>query len=300
MIVAVLGTGIMGAGMAGSLLRAGFEVRVWNRTEAELAPLVERGAVACATPVEAVGLADVVVTMLSDGPAVASVMGVSDETGAAIGGATVDGALPAMRPGALWLQTTTIGCAWTQALAAAAARRGVDFVDAPVLGSREPAETGDLVVLASGDDLAIDRAMPVFDAIGRRTARLGPVGAGSSTKLVVNEWIISYIGVLAETLAFAKAIGVDARVFLDLLEGGPLFTPHAAAKTRAILDEQFETQLALRWAHKDLGLILEAGAQAGVSLGVTQAVHAAQARAIADGHGAEDMSAVAYGVGRAN
>jgi 3-hydroxyisobutyrate dehydrogenase len=286
MIVAVLGTGIMGAGMAGSLLRDGFAVRVWNRSQGELAPLVERGAERCASPAEAARGADVVLTMVSDGPAVEAVMGTA-------------GGLRAMAPGTLWLQTSTVGLEWTARFAARAAAQGVDFVDAPMLGSREPAENGDLVVLAGGDDAAIDRAQPVFAAVGRRTVHVGPVGAAGRAKLVVNNWIIASVGALAETLVLAETLDVDPGLFLELMEGSPLLSPHAASKFRAMRDGEFEAQLPLRLAHKDLGLVLEAAEAAGAaasSLGMTRAVREAQAGSIAGGHGNDDLSAVLFGV----
>ena len=161
-----------------------------------------------------------------------------------------------------------MGLDWIDRFADAAAAVGVDFVDAPVLGSREPAESGDLVVLAGGADAVIDRARPVFDAVGRRTVRVGPVGAGSRAKLVVNNWIIASVGALAETLVLAETLDVDPGLFLELMEGSPLLSPHAASKFRAMRDGEFGAQLPLRLAHKDLGLMLEAAEAAGAATSV--------------------------------
>jgi 3-hydroxyisobutyrate dehydrogenase len=188
--VAVLGTGTMGAAMALNLLRAGLAVDVWNRTPDRTAPLTDVGASAHLLPAEAVADADVVLTMLSDAATVSSV---------ALG----KGMLASLRPGAVWVQMGAIGPLATDELAAAASIRRPDvlFVDAPVSGTRGPAEAGELQILASGPDQARALLEPVFAAIGSTTRWLGPAGAGSRLKLVLNTWLAFLVEGIAETAA---------------------------------------------------------------------------------------------------
>src|SRR5436190_8141563 len=171
--VAVVGTGIMGAAMARNLARAGFRTRAWNRTREKAEPLADDGVEIADSAAEAIEGADAVITMLADAPAVREVT---------IG---AGGSLAAFPADAVWLQMSTIGVAGTEELANAGAERGIAFVDAPVLGTRQPAEAGELIVLASGPDDALDRSEPVFDVVGARTFRLGKAGMGTRMKLVL-------------------------------------------------------------------------------------------------------------------
>src|SRR5258708_3958837 len=185
--VAVLGTGLMGCGMARTLLRAGMRTDVWDRTPERTARLTADRAIAHATPAEAVAGADVVITMLPDGPAVMEVV-------------IEQGTLQALRPQAVLAQMSTIGVQETAQLAAIVARERSDiyFVDAPVSGTRQPAESGQLLILASGPDGARVLLAPVFDAIGLRTLWLGPAGSGSRLKMVLNIWLAFLIDGIAE------------------------------------------------------------------------------------------------------
>jgi 3-hydroxyisobutyrate dehydrogenase len=248
--VAVLGLGIMGAGMARSLLRAGLPVDVWNRTPERAAGLAAGGAVAHADAADAVAGAGVVITMLADGPAVRSV-------------ALDAGMLAAMRPGAVWAQMGTIGVAATEELVAAVAeRRGdVSFVDAPVSGSRAAAEGGDLVILASGPGSARRTLEPVFGAVGQETRWLGETpGAASRLKLVINTWLMFTIEGAAEVMALADSLGVDRAEVLGLLSTGRMSSPVAAAKARKMDSGDDSPDFALEWAVKDVSLALDAAA----------------------------------------
>src|SRR5436190_4354768 len=276
--VAVLGTGIMGAPMARNLLKAGFEVSVWNRSPDKAGALVEDGADAAETPADAVHDAGFVITMVTDAKAVHDVM------------RTASGA---MRDGAIWLQTSTVGEA-TDSLASLAEEHGVTFVDAPVVGTKQPAEQGQLVVLASGPDDALDRAQAVFDAIGSKTVRLGETGAGSRMKLVMNSWIVALVEALAETIAFAESLGVDPAAFLEAIDGGPLSPAYAQLKGKMMVKRDFPTSFPLEHALKDARLVLEAADRSGVSLPVIEAVAAQMERAAKASHGDEDMAATRY------
>jgi 3-hydroxyisobutyrate dehydrogenase len=258
--VAVLGTGRMGAPIARNLLRAGFDVTVWNRTPGRAQELVDAGARLAASPADAAASAGVVLTMLTDGQAVADAM-----TGR-------DGALPALRPGSVWIQMATIGVKWTDRLAARARDHGVEFVDAPVSGSDGPARDAQLEVLASGSSGVCNRVQPLFDAIGRRTVWAGPAGSGSRLKLALNNWLASITEAMAETLALTGALGLERRVLLEALAGGPMEAPYAATKGRAMLAREFTPGFALHLAFKDVRLALDAGHEHGLELPLAEAV----------------------------
>lgn len=282
--IAVLGTGIMGAPMARNLLAAGFGVRVWNRTTEKARPLADDGAAVADSPGEAASGADFLLTMLSDADAVAQ--------------AAAGGAIDSLAEGGVWIQTSTVGVEGNERLAHLAAGRGVTYVDAPVLGTKEPAEQGQLVVLASGPREAEERCAPVFDAVGAKYAWLGEAGAGSRLKLVVNNWIAGLLGLLGETLALARATGVDPQSFLDTIQGGPLDSPYAQTKGKMMLDGEYPPSFTATLARKDVGLIMDAARSGGLEPAIAGAVAAYFDSAIESGHGGEDMAAVIEGIAR--
>lgn len=281
--VGVLGTGIMGAAMARNLARAGHTVRAWNRSRAKAEPLAADGIGIAGTPAEAVEGADVVLTMLYDGPAALDVM---------------KQAAAALRPGAAWVQSTTAGIEAIGDLAAFAREHRLVFFDAPVLGTRAPAEAGQLLVLAAGPSEHRDAVHPVFDAVGARTVWTGEDGAeGSATrlKLVANSWVLAVTNAAGETLALAKALGVDPQNFFDAIAGGPLDMGYLRAKSALVLDDQLTpAQFAVSTAAKDARLIVQAGEQNGIRLDVATASAERFERAAAQGHGDEDMAAAYF------
>ena len=278
--VAVLGTGTMGAPIARRLLAAGFPVRVWNRTHARAQSLAADGARVVASPREAAHGARVVLTMVADGEAVAQAM---------LG---PGGALGAMSPHTAWLQMSTIGPRWTDRFAAQARRHGVTLVDAPVSGSDGPAQAGELVVLASGPDEARHDVQPLLDAVGRRTLWLGPAGAGSRLKLVINNLLTCLVETMAETVALAGALDLDPRVLVDTIEGGPLASPYLLAKANAMIEGDFEPGFPLRHALKDVRLTMAAARAADADLPLTPAL-ARRSGLIADGdHADQDVAIV--------
>lgn len=282
--VAVLGTGIMGSGMARSLLRAGLPVRAWNRTRTRAESLAAEGATVAETAEEAVRGADVILTALNDGPSVA---------------ATLTAATPGLHPGQVWLQSSTIGIDATTDLVHRAAGLGVVYLDAPVLGTRQPAEQGTLTVFVSGPSAARATATPVLDAIGQRTLWVGEdQGAATRLKLVANTWVINLVNSVAECLNLAEGLGLDPRLFLDAMKGGPLDTPYLQGKSAAVLSGDLTPSFALSMALKDSRLILDAAQACGVTLDLVAASSARFARAEASGHGGQDMVATYY-AGRA-
>ena len=271
--IAVLGTGIMGAPMARNLLGAGFPVRVWNRSAEKTAPLGAAGAVIGASPEEAADGAQIVLTMLTNADAVLAT------AGSALAGA--DG----------WIQASTVGIEGSERCAALAAEHGVALVDAPVLGTRQPAEEGKLTVLASGPEHVRDRVDPVFDAVGAKTWWVGEAGAGQRLKLVANTWVLALIEGLAETLRLAEGLGVAPQSFLDVIAGGPLDAGYAQAKGKAMIERAFPPAFPLRHAEKDLRLIEEAAGRHELDVPLVAAIAERFAAGVAAGNGDLDMSA---------
>jgi 3-hydroxyisobutyrate dehydrogenase len=279
--VAVLGTGIMGSGMARSLLRSGLEVTVWNRHPGRSAPLAADGADVAGSAPEAVTNADVIITMLWDGNSVADVMA---------------DALPAAPDGVLWAQTSTVSLHdASDLLPSLADGCGARYVDAPVLGTRQPAEEGRLTVLAAAPEPLRGPVTPVFGAIGARTVWVGEQpGDGTRLKLVANSWVATIVAATAQSIALAQGLGVDPRVFLDMMKGGAVDAPYLHIKGEAIIAGQFAPSFALEGAVKDAGLIAAAMRESGTDAALMEAVAAQYRKAAGAGHGEEDMAAIFY------
>jgi len=245
--VAVLGTGAMGHGMAASALRAGIPTIVWNRRVEAARDLAELGAEVAGTAADAARRAAVVVTMVTDADAVISI-------------ARDQGMLAALAPGAVWAQMSTIGVAGIDRVAAMAGseRPDVMLLDAPVSGSKDPAERGQLTIFASGPGEARPRVAPLFDALGQRTIWVGEAGAGTRLKLVNNTWLAFATEAVATSVALAHRLGLDTATVLDALRGGPLVSTWQAAKLQRIAHGDFSAQFALSLALKDVHLALQA------------------------------------------
>ena len=261
--VAFLGTGIMGAPMARHLAGAGHEVRAWNRTPEKAEGL---GASVAGSPAEAVEGADVVVTMLSDGPAVAQVM---------------DGIT--LRDDQLWWQASTVGVDWI-------ARLGDRLVDGPVLGTRQPAEDGKLTVLVSGPGR--DQLADVFEPVSVKVVDLGEeIGTGTRMKLVLNTWVLALVEGLAETIALAEGLQIDPQQFLDIITGGLMDTPYAHMKGKQMIERSFPPSFPLALAAKDAGLVADAAREAGLDLPLPGLIRDQMGKAVEAGHGEEDLAA---------
>jgi 3-hydroxyisobutyrate dehydrogenase len=274
--VTVLGPGIMGAGMARSLARAGLDVTAWNRDKAKAEHLSDVVRVAD-TAVEAVRGADVVVTMLFDLHATESVMA---------------DALPHVT--GVWVQSGTVGLQGALSLAEKAAEAGVAHVDAPVLGTRQPAENGQLTVLAAGTET--EAVTAVFDAVGAKTLWVSQnPGDGHRLKLTANAWVVSITAAAAQSIELARAFDLDPSLFLELIEGGPLDSGYAQLKGKAMLADTYPPSFTLDGAVKDSALIAEAMGEAGKDNQVMRAINNIYAQASARGHGDKDMAAVDKG-----
>ena len=282
--VAVLGTGIMGSAMARNLVDAGLNTTVWDRSLSATEPLAEAGAQVAASPREAVRDARVVITMLPTPDVVNSVI-------------FGEGVAEAFAEGAVWAQMGTIGVTATTELAGrlSTVRPGVMFVDAPVSGSKGPAEAGQLLILASGPPAAEPVSRPVFSVIGRKTVWLGQAGRGSRLKLVVNAYMAILIEGVAEALALAARLDIETETVAEAIEGGPLDAPIADAKLHQMERGDFAPEFPLEWALKDVDLAI--GAAGGAALPLLTALSGQWHAAVNAGHGREDVSAARLALG---
>jgi len=274
--VAILGTGTMGSAFARRLLDAGLRVRVWDRSRAPAARLAGAGAQVAETPEDAVRDARVVLTMV---PTIASIEETMPRT------------LPAMLPGATWLQMSTIGVDGTEhAIALAKALRpDVVFVDAPVSGSKTPAEQGKLLILASGPAATLDALAPVFSALGQKTMRWERAGSGSRMKLVLNTWLAVLGEGIAETAALAQSLDVSLDDVSARLGSTALNAPWALSKLDKIERDAFDPDVSLALAAKDLHLALDAATRAHQPLPLAESIGAQWDRALRAGLGDRDV-----------
>jgi 3-hydroxyisobutyrate dehydrogenase len=246
--LAVLGLGTMGRAMAQTAHRSGVPLVVWNRDPAAAIALSEMGVEVAQSVPEAAEVADVVITMVTNADAVRSI-------------ANEQGLVEALRPGAAWVQMSTIGVEATEHLSALLATRRPDalFVDAPVSGSKVPAENGTLLIFASGPDEARPLVQPVFDAIGQRTIWLGPSGNGSRMKLVNNVLLAFTAEGVANSLALAHRLGLQLPTVVEAFDGGPLISAWESAKLHRIVESNYSAEFALTLALKDVHLALSDG-----------------------------------------
>ncbi|NUU49452.1 NAD(P)-dependent oxidoreductase [Curtobacterium luteum] len=274
----MLGTGAMGAGVAGSLRRAGHDVTVWNRTRERAEPLADAGATVVDTPSEAVADAEVVLLTLFDTDAVVDVLE------QAAGDAPEE---------AVWVQASTIGTAGTETVVQLAAKYDITLVEAMMLGTKAPAEQGKLTLLAAGPADVLDGLGSVFEAIAVKTVRAGEqVGQGTALKLAANAWIASITAATGQSLAIARSLGLDPALFLEAIDGSASDSPYAHTKGESMIEGAFPAQFALDGLRKDIGLIAEAARAAGVSTVLLEALGRVYADASAAGHGGDDIAAV--------
>jgi len=280
MRIGFAGLGIMGSRMAANLAKAGHQMTVWNRSAGK-APAGLASAGRAHTPAEAARDAEVFITMLATPAAVFAV---------ALG---TDGFLGALPRGALWIDSSTVDPASSRKMAEEAGRHGIRFVDAPVSGSRGPAERGELTFLvgASVEDLAVAR--PLLERMGKLIVHAGPVSMGASMKLVVNLMLANAMAAFSEALTLGQALGLQRGKILETLLGGPVTAPVLSAKRERLETRRYEeADFPLKWMHKDLHLVAAAAYENGVAIPVSNAVKELFAMAAASGRGEADFSAI--------
>jgi 3-hydroxyisobutyrate dehydrogenase len=284
--VAFCGLGIMGDPMAANLVRAGFELSVWTRTPEKARRFAaEHGARAADTPADAADGAQAVVTMVPDSPEVESTL---------FGG---DGAAAALGDGALAIDMSTIAPSAAKAIAERLAERGVDFVEAPVSGSRPKAEDGTLTIMAGGEEAAFRRALPLFEAMGERIVHVGPRGHGQLAKLLTNTMGAVNAAALAEAVITVKRAGIDPQAFLEVAAGSAGASTVLTLKGRPMFDDSFEPLFKLEHMLKDVRHCLAEARALGVEPRMGALAETLYARAAEEGHGGEDFAAVITAAG---
>lgn len=282
MNIAFLGLGNMGAGMARRLLDAGYPLRVWNRSAEKTAPLVSRGAIACASPASAVAGADLAITSLMDD---ASVRAVCDGPG---------GLFRAMAPRAIHLCVTTISPECAEWLSAGHAAHGSRYISGPVLGRPDAAAEGRLIQFLSGDAAAITEVQPVCRAFAAMTVPMaGPAGVANKQKLCLNFFIISLIEVMAESLTLAEKSGASPELLAQFFEGA-LAHPGLKSYARRLLDRDTrgEGGFSMRGGLKDVTLMLDAAERAECPLELAAVIRDKMRECISLGMGGADWSAI--------
>jgi 3-hydroxyisobutyrate dehydrogenase len=278
--VAVLGLGIMGSGMARQLVARGFEVTVWNRDVAKTTALAAAGARVAGTPAQAAAGADVTIAMLADDDASRAVW-LGDQ-----------GALAAVRPGAVAIESSTLTLEWIRELAATAKNRGVDFLDAPVTGSKAQAETGALSFLVGGPAELLERVRPVLDALSKNITHLGPAGRGALMKLINNFLCGVQVASLAEAIAMAERGGLDPHQAAAVLSGGAPGSPLVKMIAQRMLDRAYEPNFFIPLMAKDLSYARQTFARAGIELRSAEAARTRFVDAENAGLGRLDIAAI--------
>jgi len=272
--VGVIGLGLMGRPIAANLLKKGFALTVWNRTPARAEPLKAEGARVAMTPREAAASSDVLLTIVSDPPAVEQILWGSD------------GALAGLRRGSVLVDSSTVSPALARRTAAACAEKGVDYLDAPVTGGTWGAEKGELVMMVGGSPETLARVEPVFAAIAKKWFHLGPHGAGQTVKLAMNLLLALEVEALAEGLALATAGGVPGEKLVEVMQSSMGRAPVLDVKAPLLLERKYPPSFPLRLMHKDLLLALELAKEVGVSLpagtAAAQQVYASVLRSAAE------------------
>ncbi|HXZ19609.1 MAG TPA: NAD(P)-dependent oxidoreductase [Candidatus Acidoferrales bacterium] len=252
--VAFIGLGLMGRPMSLNLLKAGFPVTVWNRTRARTEPLAAAGASVAPSPREAAQHSDVAITIVSDPPALEAVLG------------GPDGVLAGLKRGSLLIDSSTVSPALARRVALDCAQRAIEFLDAPVTGGTWGAEKGELVFMIGGKAATLERARPVFEAMGKRYFHLGENGAGQTVKLAMNLILALEVQALCEALALVTGSGISGQKLVEVMQASMARAPVLDVKAPLVLEHKFAPSFPLRLMHKDMGLALELGNQTGVSL----------------------------------
>lgn len=275
-----LGLGIMGQPMAGNLARSGTPLVVWNRTAARCAPLAAAGARVAADPAEVFAAADVVVLMLADEAAVDAVLARgTPEFAARVAGRTL-------------VHMGTVAAEYSRALEADVRAAGGGYVEAPVSGSRGPAESGELVAMLAGEPAAVDRVRPLLAPMCRETVDCGAVPSALLMKFAVNLFLITMVTGLAESFCLADRYGLDRATLARVLDAGPMASTVSRAKTGKLVTDDLSAQAAIADVLKNNRLIVEAAHRAGMVAPLIEVCRELYAETLALGHGGSDMAAV--------
>lgn len=259
--IGFIGLGLMGRPMALNLLKAGHHLTVWNRTPARAQELVSAGARLAKTPHEAAAASDLLITIVSDPPALESVLWGSDEHR--------NGALAALKPGSIYIDSSTVSPALAKRIAEACRKGGVRFLDAPVTGGDWGAREGNLVFMIGGDAETLKEAEPILGIMGKKWFHLGPNGAGQTVKLAMNAILALEVGAMAEALALVTRAGLSGEQLVEVMQASMARAGVLDVKSPLMLKGEYKPSFPLRLMHKDLSLALELANQLGVPLPTT-------------------------------
>jgi len=257
--IGLIGLGLMGRPMGLNLLKAGYALTVWNRTASRTEPLVAAGAQRAGSPREAAEAADVLITIVSDPPALEEVLWGKD------------GVMGGLRRGCIYVDSSTVSPALARRAAAACAERGARFLDAPVTGGTWGAEKGELLFMVGGEAGTLAEVEPVLGVLGKRWFHLGANGAGQTIKLAMNLILALQVGALAEALALVTGAGIQGEKLVEVLQSSMARAPVLDVKAPLLLKGEYAPSFPLRLMHKDMGLALDLGNQLGVALPATAA-----------------------------
>lgn len=261
--IGLIGLGLMGRPMGMNLLKAGHTLTVWNRTAARADELVKAGAVLAKTPREVAAVSDVLLTIVSDPPALESVLWGQDGKS--------NGALGGMKKGSIYIDSSTIAPALAKKIGAACKEREVGFLDAPVTGGDWGAREGNLVFMIGGDAETLKQVEPILGVMGKKWFHLGPNGAGQTIKLAMNAILALEVGAVAEAIGLVTKAGLAGEQLFEVLQSSMGRSGLLDLKTPLMLKGDYKPSFPLRLMHKDLGLALELANQLGVALPTTAA-----------------------------
>jgi 3-hydroxyisobutyrate dehydrogenase-like beta-hydroxyacid dehydrogenase len=283
MKIGFIGLGTMGSRMAANLQKHGHSLVVFNRTRGKAEPLLAEGATWANSPADLAAQVEIIFTMLARPDTVEE---------AALG---KDGFLPRLEKGRVWVDCSTVDPSFSRKMAAAAQARGIRFLDAPVTGSKSPAEQAKLIFWVGGDAADLQACRPLLECMGSRIVHCGGQGMGASLKMVMNQVLGTEMAAFAEGLILGQSLGLSREVLFDALFTGPAAAPFVAVKRERIEAGNFgEADFALRWLQKDLHLAAASAYETGVAMPLTNAAKEIYRLAIREGHGDEDISAI-YG-----
>ncbi len=280
MNVGFIGLGIMGSRMAANLTKEGHTLTVHNRTKEKAEDVLAQGATWADSPAAAVKEVEVLITMLAHPKAV-------EETALGDGGF-----LDAMNEGQLWVDSSTLNPSFSRRMAKEATARGVRFLDAPVAGTKAPAESGDLVFFVGGEAADIEEVQPLFDAVGRATKHVGAHGMGTSLKVVVNHMLATSMAAFAEGIVLGEGLGVPQEVLFDTLIGGPLVPAYLGMKREKLEAQDYVPDFPLKWMQKDMQMVATAAYDVGVPMPLANLTKELYQGAVKRGHGDKDFSAI--------
>jgi 3-hydroxyisobutyrate dehydrogenase/glyoxylate/succinic semialdehyde reductase len=280
MKIGFIGLGIMGSRMAANLLKNGYELIVYNRTKEKAEPLLENGAELAGSPAEAAKVSDVMFTMLANPDAV-------KET--ALG---KNGFLTSMKRNSIWVDCSTVNPSFSKEMSERSKENGIRFLDAPVAGTKDPAEKGELIIFVGGDEKDFNELKPALQVLGKKVLHMGDNGKGTSMKMVVNLMLANSMVSFAEAMTLGESLGFPKETLFNTLIGGPVTAPFLASKKEKIKNENFDTEFPLQHMQKDLHLVDQTAFENHISLPLSNISKEIYGLAIKNGFGKKDFSAV--------